>query len=246
MNLEKYLVFGQILIHTILIYYTNGGKIMKKLLGKLKTELEKLNANAKVNEAQTAAIKELTDYVNLLIEEASTNKTDKAQDEIDSLLFQQMCELIQKTDELAKSGVKLSKIQNLENKLNKELQAIKASGIKDEIATLKEKDIKTDASIKKLKDDLNEAKIDSVKVDQAQNEEIAENEEDIATLRKEVKELKKLTNSLYDEYANLKIRNAKRKSVSSALKVLCVKFFKELIRFSLFFIIIELIRFFFA
>lgn len=216
---------------------------MKKLLGKLKTELEKLNANAKVNEAQTAAIKELTDYVNLLIEEVST---DKAQDEIDSLLFQQMCELIQKTDELAKSGVKLSKIQNLENKLDKELQAIKASGIKDEIATLKEKDIKTDASIKKLKDDLNEAKIDSVKVDQAQNEEIAENEEDIATLRKEVKELKKLTNSLYDEYANLKIRNAKRKSVSSTLKVLCVKFFKELIRFSLFFIIIELIRFFFA
>ena len=219
---------------------------MKKLLGKLKTELEKLNTNAKVNETQTAAIKELTEYVSLLIEEASANKTDKAQDEIDDLLFQQVYELIQKTDELAKNGVKLSKVQDLENKLDKELQAVKATGVKEEIADLKEKDIKTDASIKKLKDELNEAKIDSVKVDQAQNEEITENEEDIATLRKEVKELKELTNSLYDEYANLKIRNAKRKSVSSALKVLCVKFFKELIRFSLFFIIIELIHIFFA
>ena len=220
---------------------------MKKLLGKLKTELEKLNTNAKVNEDQTTAIKELTDYVNLLIEEAlANNKTDKAQDEIDDLLFQQVCELIQKTDELAKNGVKLSKVQNLENKLDKELQAIKAAGVKDEIADSKEKDIKTDASIKKLKDDLNEVKIDSVKVDQAQNEEIAENEEDIAILRKEVKEVKELTNSLYDEYANHKIRNAKRKSMSSTLKVLCVKFFKELIRFSLFFIIIELIHIFFA
>lgn len=220
---------------------------MKKLLGKLKTELEKLNTNAKVNEDQTTAIKELTDYVNLLIEEAlANNKTDKAQDEIDDLLFQQVCELIQKTDELAKNGVKLSKVQNLENKLDKELQAIKAAGVKDEIADLKEKDIKTDASIKKLKDDLNEVKIDSVKVDQAQNEEIAENEEDIAILRKEVKELKELTNSLYDEYASHKIRNAKRKSMSSTLKVLCIKFFKELIRFSLFFIIIELIHIFFA
>lgn len=206
---------------------------MEKLLGKLKTELEKINTNAKVNEDQTAAIKELTDYVSLLIEEASANnKTDKAQDEIDGLLFQQVCELIQKTDELAKNGVKLSKVQNLENKLDKELQAIKASGVKEEIAN--------------LKDDLNEAKIDSIKVDQAQNEEIAENEEDIATLRKEVKELKELTNSLYDEYANHKIRNAKRKSVSSALKVLCIKFFKEFIRFSLFFIIFELIHIFFA
>ena len=220
---------------------------MKKLLGKLKTELEKLNTNAKVNEDQTTAIKELTDYVNLLIEEAlANNKTDKAQDEIDDLLFQQVCELIQKTDELAKNGVKLSKVQNLENKLDKELQAIKAASVKDEIADLKEKDIKTDASIKKLKDDLNEVKIDSVKVDQVQNEEIAENEEDIATLRKEVKEVKELTNSLYDEYANHKIRNAKRKSMSSTLKVLCIKFFKELIRFSLFFIIIELIHIFFA
>lgn len=225
----------------------NGGKIMKKLLGKLKTELEKLNTNAKVNETQTAAIKELTEYVSLLIEEASANnKTDKAQDEIDDLLFQQVRELIQKTDELAKNGVKLSKVQDLENKLDKELQAIKAAGVKEEIADLKEKDIKTDASIKKLKDELNEAKIDSVKVDQAQNEEITENEEDIATLRKEVKELKELTNSLYDEYANHKIRNAKRKSVSSTLKVLCNKFFKELIRFSLFFIIIKLIYIFFA
>lgn len=220
---------------------------MEKLLEKLKTELEKINTNAKVNEAQTAAIKELTDYVSLLIEEASANnKTDKAQDEIDDLLFKQVHELIQKTDELAKNGVKLSRVQNLENKLDKELQAIKASGIKEEIANLKEKDVKTDTSIKKLKDDLNEAKIDSVKVDQAQNEEIAENEEDIATLRKEVKELKELTNSLYDEYANHKIRNAKRKSISSTLKVLCIKFFKELIRFSLFFIIIELIHIFFA
>ena len=220
---------------------------MKKLLGKLKTELEKLNTNAKVNEDQTTAVKELTDYVNLLIEEAlANNKTDKAQDEIDDLLFQQVCELIQKTDELAKNGVKLSKVQNLENKLDKELQAIKAAGVKDKIADLKEKDIKTDASIKKLKDDLNEVKIDSVKVDQAQNEEIAENEEDIAILRKEVKEVKELTNSLYDEYANHKIRNAKRKSMSSTLKVLCIKFFKELIRFSLFFIIIELIHIFFA
>ena len=51
---------------------------MKKLLEKLKVELEKIDTNTKVNEAQTAAIKELTDYVNILIEEVSANnKTDK-------------------------------------------------------------------------------------------------------------------------------------------------------------------------
>lgn len=215
---------------------------MEELLEKLKVELEKINTNAKVNEAQTAAIKELTDYVNLLIEETSANnKTDKAQDEIDDLLFQQVYELIQKTDELAKEGVKLSKVQNLENKLDKELQAIKAAGVKDysevkdKIADLKEKDIKTDASIKKVKDDLNEAKINSVKVDQAQNKEIAENEEDIATLRKEVKEVKEVANSLYDEYVNHKIRRAERSSIGSQAKAVFVKFLKEALRFCIYF-----------
>lgn len=221
---------------------------MEELLEKLKVELEKINTNAKVNEAQTAAIKELTDYVNLLIEETSANnKTDKAQDEIDDLLFQQVYELIQKTDELAKEGVKLSKVQNLENKLDKELQAIKAAGVKDysevkdKIADLKEKDIKTDASIKKLKDDLNEAKIDSVKVDQAQNKEIAENEEDIATLRKEVKDVKEVANTLYDEYANHKIRQAERSSIGSQAKAVCIKLLKEALRFSIYFAIYILI-----
>lgn len=221
---------------------------MEELLEKLKVELEKINTNAKVNEAQTAAIKELTDYVNLLIEESSANnKTDKAQDKIDDLLFQQVYELIQKTDELAKEGVKLSKVQNLENKLDKELQAIKAAGVKDysevkdKIADLKEKDIKTDASIKKVKDDLNEAKIDSVKVDQAQNKEIAENEEDIATLRKEVKEVKEVANSLYDEYVNHKIRKAERSSIGSQAKAVFVKLLKEALRFSIYFVVYVLI-----
>lgn len=221
---------------------------MEELLEKLKVELEKINTNAKVNEAQTAAIKELTDYVNLLIEESSANnKTDKAQDETDDLLFQQVYELIQKTDELAKEGVKLSKVQNLENKLDKELQAIKAAGVKDysevkdKIADLKEKDIKTDASIKKVKDDLNEAKIDSVKVDQAQNKEIAENEEDIATLRKEVKEVKEVANSLYDEYVNHKIRKAERSSIGSQAKAVFVKLLKEALRFSIYFVVYVLI-----
>jgi hypothetical protein len=222
--------------------------MMEELLEKLKVELEKINTNAKVNEAQTAAIKELTDYVNLLIEETSANnKTDKAQDEIDDLLFQQIYELIQKTDDLAKEGVKLSKVQNLENKLDKELQAIKAAGVKDysevkdKIADLKEKDIKTDASIKKVKDDLNEAKINSVKVDQAQNKEIAENEEDIATLRKEVKEVKEVANSLYDEYVNHKIRKAERSSIGSQAKVVFVKLLKEALRFSIYFVVYVLI-----
>lgn len=226
---------------------------MKELLEKLKVELEKINTNAKVNEAQTAAIKELTDYVNLLIDETSANnKTDKAQDETDDLLFQQIYELIQKTDDLAKEGVKLSKVQNLENKLDKELQAIKAAGVKnysevkDKIADLKEKDIKTDASIKKVKDDLNDAKTKSVKVDQAQNAKIAENEEDIAVLRKEVKDIKELVNPLYNEYANRQIRKAEKNSVSGTLKTLCIKLFKELIRFSFFFIGIELFHIFLA
>lgn len=226
---------------------------MKELLEKLKTELEKINTNAKVNEAQTAAIKELTDYVNLLIDETSANnKTDKAQDEIDDLLFQQIYDLIQKTDDLAKEGVKLSKVQNLENKLDKELQAIKAasvkdySEVKDKIADLKEKDIKTDASIKKVKDDLNEAKTKSVKVDQAQNVEIAENEEDIATLKKEFKEIKELVNPIYNEYVSYKNKVTERSSISGTLKTLCIKLFKEVIRFSFFFIIIELFHTFFA
>lgn len=221
---------------------------MEELLEKLKTELEKINTNAKVNEAQTVAIKELTDYVNLLIEETSANnKTDKAQDEMDDLLFQQVYELIQKTDELAKEGVKLSKVQNLENKLDKELQAIKAAGVKDysevkdKIADLKEKDIKTDASIKKVKDDLNEAKTKSVKVDQAQNKEIAENEEDIAALRKEVKEVKEVANSLYDEYVGRQIKKAERNSISGSVKTLCIKLFKEFIRFSIYFVAYVLI-----
>lgn len=221
---------------------------MEELLEKLKTELEKINTNAKVNEAQTVAIKELTDYVNLLIEETSANnKTDKAQDEMDDLLFQQVYELIQKTDELAKDGVKLSKVQNLENKLDKELQAIKSTGVKnysevkDKIADLKEKDIKTDASIKKVKDDLNEAKTKSVKVDQAQNKEIAENEEDIAALRKEVKEVKDVANSLYDEYVGRQIKKAERNSVSGTVKTLCIKLFKEFIRFSIYFVAYVLI-----
>lgn len=226
---------------------------MKELLEKLKTELEKINTNAKVNEAQTAAIKELTDYVNLLIDETSANnKTDKAQDEIDDLLFQQIYELIQKTDNLAKEGVKLSKVQNLENKLDKELQAIKAAGVKnysevkDKIADLKEKDIKTDASIKKVKDELNDAKTKSVKVDQAQNVEIAENEEDIATLKKEFKEIKELVNPIYNEYVSYKNKITERNSISGTLKTLCIKLFKEVIRFSFFFIIIELFHTFFA
>lgn len=233
---------------------------MNELLAKLKEELEKINTNTKVNEAQTAAIKELTDYVNLLIDETSAvSKTNKSQDEIDELLFQQVYELIQKTDELAKDGVKLSKVQNLEIKLDREVQAIKEalkkenegdvkdySELKDKIADLKEKDIKTNADIKKVKDDLNEAKVDSVKVDQAQNKEIAENEEDIAALRKEVKDVKELVNPLYNEYANRQIRKAERNSVSGTLKTLCIKLFKELIRFSFFFIGIELFHIFLA
>lgn len=217
---------------------------MEKLLEKLKVELEKIDTNTKVNEAQTAAIKELTDYVNLLIEEISANnKTDKAQDDVDDLLFKQVCELIQKTDELAKDGVKLSKVQNLENKLDKELQAIKAAGVKDysevkyNITDLKEKDIKTDASIKKLKDNLNEAKINSVKVDQEQNEEIAENEEDIATLRKEVEEVKEVANSLYDEYVNHKIKQAERNSIGRQVKAVFIKLLKEALRFGIYFAI---------
>lgn len=221
---------------------------MEKLLEKLKVELEKIDTNTKVNEAQTAAIKELTDYVNLLIEEISANnKTDKAQDDVDDLLFKQVCELIQKTDELAKDGVKLSKVQNLENKLDKELQAIKAAGVKDysevkyNITDLKEKDIKTDASIKKLKDNLNEAKINSVKVDQEQNEEIAENEEDIATLRKEVEEVKEVANSLYDEYVNHKIKQAERNSIGRQVKAVFIKLLKEALRFGIYFAIYFLI-----
>lgn len=221
---------------------------MEKLLEKLKVELEKIDTNTKVNEAQTAAIKELTDYVNLLIEEISANnKTDKAQDDVDNLLFQQVCELIQKTDELAKDGVKLSKVQNLENKLDKELQAIKAAGVKDysevkyKIADLKEKDIKTDASVKKLKDDLTEAKINSVKVDQEQNEEITENEENIATLRKEVEEVKEVANSLYAEYVNHKVKQAERNSIGGQVKAVFIKLLKEALRFGIYFAIYFLI-----
>jgi type VI protein secretion system component VasK len=217
---------------------------MKELLEKLKAELEKINTNAKVNEAQTAAIKELTDYVNLLIDETSANnKTDKAQDEVDELLFQQIYELIQKTDALAKEGVKLSKVQNLENKLDKELQAVKAAGVKDysevkdKIADLKEKDIKTDASIKKVKDELNEAKVESVKVDQAQNKEIAENEEDIAALKKELKEMKELVNPIYNEYVSHKNKMIEKSSISGTLKTLCIKLFKEFVRFSIYFVV---------
>lgn len=222
---------------------------MNELLAKLKEELEKINTNTKVNEAQTAAIKELTDYVNLLIDETSAvSKTNKSQDEIDELLFQKVYELIQKTDELAKEGVKLSKVQNLENKLDKEIQAIKAAGVKDyselkdKIADLKEKDIRTDASIKKVKDDLNEAKVDSVKVDQAQNEEIAENEEDITVLKKEQNEIKKLVDSLYNEFANFKIRKAEKNSASGVFKTFCIKLLKEVIRFSLYFVALILIN----
>ena len=222
---------------------------MEELLEKLKVELEKINTNAKVNEAQTAAIKELTDYVNLLIDEASANnKTDKAQDEIDDLLFQQVYELIQKTDELAKEGVKLSKVQNLENKIDKEIQAIKAASVKDyselkdKIKDLKEKDIKNDSIIKKVKNDLNEVKIESVKIDQAQNEEITENEEDIAVLKKEQNEIKKLVDSLYNEFANFKIRKAEKNSASGVFKTFCIKLLKELIRFSLYFVALILIN----
>jgi DNA repair exonuclease SbcCD ATPase subunit len=217
---------------------------MKELLEKLKAELEKINTNAKVNEAQTAAIKELTDYVNLLIDETTAvNKTNKDQDEIDNLLFQQVYELIQKTDELAKDGVKLSKVQNLENKLDKELQAVKAAGVKDysevkdKIADLKEKDIKTDASIKKVKDELNEAKVESAKVDQAQNKEIAENEEDIAALKKELKEMKELVNPIYNEYISHKNKMIEKSSISGTLKTLCIKLFKEFVRFSIYFVV---------
>lgn len=221
---------------------------MEELLTKLKAELEKISTNAKVNEAQNAAIKELTDYVNLLIDEtAAANKTNKAQDEIDDLLFQKVYELIQKTDELAKEGVKLSKVQNLENKLDKELQAIKAAGVKnysevkDKIADLKEKDIKTDADIKKVKNDLNEAKTKSVKVDQAQNKEITENEEDIAELRKGQKEIKKMVDDLYDEYVKGRIRKAEKESPTGVFKTFCIKLLKEIIRFSIYFVVYVLI-----
>lgn len=221
---------------------------MEELLTKLKAELEKISTNAKVNEAQNAAIKELTDYVNLLIDETATaNKTNKAQDEIDDLLFQKVYELIQKTDELAKEGVKLSKVQNLENKLDKELQAIKAAGVKDysevkdKIADLKEKDIKTDADIKKVKNDLNEAKTKSVKVDQAQNKEIAENEEDIADLRKGQKEIKKMVDDLYDEYVKGRIRKAEKESPTGVFKTFCIKLLKEIVRFSIYFVVYVLI-----
>lgn len=229
---------------------------MNELLAKLKEELEKINTNAKVNEAQTVAIKELTDYVNLLIDEtAAVDKTNEAQDEIDDLLLQQVYELIQKTDELAKNGVKLSKVQNLEIKLDREVQAIKEalkkenegdvkdySELKDKIADLKEKDIKTDDSVKRVKNDLTTAKTESAKINQAQNKEIAENEEDIVVLKKEQKEIKGLVDTLYSEFMKSKARKSERKSATGVFKTFCIKFLKEIIRFSLYFAVITLIN----
>jgi predicted nucleic acid-binding Zn-ribbon protein len=229
---------------------------MNELLAKLKEELEKLSEKSKIDEAQTVAIKELTDYVNLLIDEtAAVDKTNEAQDEIDALLFQQVYELIQKTDELAKNGVKLSKVQNLEIKLDREVQAIKEalkkenegdvkdySELKDKIADLKEKDIKTDDSIKRVKNDLTNAKTESAKINQAQNKEIAENEEDIVVLKKEQKEIKRLVDTLYSEFMNFKARKSERESATGVFKTFCIKFLKELIRFSLYFAVITLIN----
>jgi hypothetical protein len=229
---------------------------MNELLAKLKEEFEKLSEKSKIDEAQTVAIKELTDYVNLLIDEtAAVDKTNEAQDEIDALLFQQVYELIQKTDELAKNGVKLSKVQNLEIKLDREVQAIKEalkkenegdvkdySELKDKIADLKEKDIKTDDSIKRVKNDLTNAKTESAKINQAQNKEIAENEEDIVVLKKEQKEIKRLVDTLYSEFMNFKARKSERESATGVFKTFCIKFLKELIRFSLYFAVITLIN----
>lgn len=229
---------------------------MNELLAKLKEELEKLSEKSKIDEAQTAAIKELTDYVNLLIDETSdVNKTNKAQDEIDNLIFQQVYELIQKTDELSKDGVKLSKVQNLEIKLDREIQAIKEalkkenegdvkdySELKDKISDLKEKDIKTDDSIKRVKNDLTNEKIESAKINQAQNKEIVENEEDIAVLKKEQNEIKRLVDTLYNEFVKSKIRKAERKSATGVFKTFCIKLLKEIIRFSFYFAAITLIN----
>lgn len=228
---------------------------MNELLAKLKEELEKLSEKSKIDEAQTVAIKELTDYVNLLIDEtAAVDKTNEAQDEIDDLLFQQVYELIQKTDELAKNGVKLSKVQNLEIKLDREVQAIKEalkkenegdvkdySELKDKIADLKEKDIKTDDSVKRVKNDLTNAKTESAKINQAQNKEIAENEEDIVVLKKEQKETKRLVDILYSEFMNYKARKAEKKSATGVFKTFCIKLLKEVIRFSIYFAVITLI-----
>ena len=106
---------------------------------------------------------------------------------------------------------------------------------------MKEKGIKTDASIKKVKDDLNEAKIDSAKVDQAQNKEIAENEEDIADLRKGQKEIKKMVDDLYDEYVKGRIRKAEKESPTGVFKTFCIRLLKEIIRFSIYFVVYALI-----
>ena len=106
---------------------------------------------------------------------------------------------------------------------------------------MKEKDIKTDASIKRLKDDLNEAKINSDKVDQEQSKEIAENEEDIATLSEEVKEVKEVANSLYDKYVNHKAKQTERNSIGGQVKAVFIKLLKEALRFGIYFAVYFLI-----
>lgn len=229
---------------------------MNELLAKLKEELEKLSEKSKIDEVQNNSIKDLTDYVNLLIGEVSKlDETNKGQDEIDNLIFQQVYELIQRTDELAKDGVKLSKVQNLEIKLDREVQALKEafkkenegdvkdySELKDKIADLKEKDIKTDDSVKRVKNDLTNAKTESAKINQAQNKEIAENEEDIVLLKKEQKETKRLVDILYSEFMNSKARKLEKKSATGVFKTFCIKLLKEIIRFSFYFAVITLIN----
>lgn len=229
---------------------------MNELLAKLKEELEKLSEKSKIDEVQNNSIKDLTDYVNLLIGEVSKlDETNKGQDEIDNLIFQQVYELIQRTDELAKDGVKLSKVQNLEIKLDREVQALKEafkkenegdvkdySELKDKIADLKEKDIKTDDSVKRVKNDLTNAKTESAKINQAQNKEIAENEEDIVVLKKEQKETKRLVDILYSEFMNSKARKAEKKSATGVFKTFCIRLLKEIIRFSFYFAVITLIN----
>lgn len=191
-------------------------KTLSELINEIDTSITKIGENAKVNEQQEKDLKDLkTNLSNILKNLEKNEEVDKGQAEIDDMLFQEIYKLIQKTDSLAESGVKLSKVQKLEASLDKAVQAIKEKF----------------AAERELSD----------QVDTLQGEKIQDNKEDIDQLYRDQTELAKVVRSLETAYVNEQIAKAEAKSAKAIFLRGLKTLGKEVLRFVLYFIIFKLI-----
>lgn len=191
-------------------------KTLSEIVNEINTSIAKIEENAKVNEQQEKDLKDIKTNLSNILENLEKNEAvDKGQTEIDDMLFQEIYKLIQKTDSLAESGVKLSKVQKLEASLDKAVQAIKEKF----------------AAERELSD----------QVDEVQGEKIQDNKEDIDQLYRDQSELMKTVKDLEAAYVNEQIAKAEANSTKAIFLRGLKSVGKELLRFAVYFIMFKLL-----